>query len=63
MKKLMLFSFFPILFLNSYSQDTICSCFTVKDVFGFVFQTSEPIAYDLLIFYTIQVGKPTILKM
>jgi len=58
MKKLMLFSFLSILFINSYSQDTICTYFTVEDVYEFDFETSEPITYNLQTtkFYTIELG-------
>ena len=57
MKKLMLFSFLSILFINSYSQDTICTYFTGEDVYEFDFETSEPITYNLQTtkFYTIKV--------
>ena len=56
MKKLMLFSFLSILFINSYSQDTICTYFSGEDVFEFDYQTSEPTSYDLQTtkFYTIK---------
>jgi len=38
MKKLMLFSVLSILFINSYSQDTLCTYFTGKEVFEFDYQ-------------------------
>ena len=58
MKKLMLFSFLSILFINSYSQDTICTYFTGEDVYEFDFETSEPITYNLQTtkFYTIEIA-------
>ena len=58
MKKFMLCSFLSILFINSYSQDTICTYFTGEDVFEFDYQTSEPVSYDLQTtkFYTIKLG-------
>ena len=58
MKKLILCSVLSILFINSYSQDTICTYFTGEDVFEFDFLTSDPIAYYLQTtkFYTIKIG-------
>ena len=58
MKKLILCSFLSILFINSYSQDTICTYFAGEDVYEFDFQTSEPITYNLQTtrFYTIEIA-------
>jgi hypothetical protein len=44
MKKLMLCSILSILFINSYSQDTICTYFTGERVIEFDCQTSEIIS-------------------
>jgi len=46
MKKLMLFSFISILFINSYSQDTICTYFTGEDVYEFDYRTDSVLSYD-----------------
>ena len=46
MKKLMLFTILSILFINSYSQDTICTYFTGEKVIEFDYQTSE-ILYEV----------------
>ena len=56
MKKLMLCIILSTLFINAYSQDTICTYFTVKDVFEFDYLSSEPVSYDLQTtkFYTIK---------
>ena len=58
MKKLMLCIILSTLFINAYSQDTICTYFTVKDVFEFDYLSSEPVSYDLQTtkFYTIKLG-------
>jgi len=58
MKKLMLFSFLSILFINSYSQDTICTYFTGEDVFEFDYRMDSVLSYDeqTTKFYTIEVG-------
>ena len=46
MKKLMLCSILSILFINSYSQDTLCSYFVGKVVYEFNYQTNEIIGQD-----------------
>jgi hypothetical protein len=48
MKKLMLCSILSILFINSYSQDTICTYFTGDRVIEFDYQTSEIIAEEVM---------------
>ena len=54
----MLFSFLSILFINSYSQDTICTYFTGEDVFEFDYRMDSVLSYDeqTTKFYTIEVG-------
>jgi hypothetical protein len=58
MKKLMLFSFLSILFINSYSQDTICSYFSGEDVYEFDYRMDTILSYDEQItkFYTIEIA-------
>ena len=58
MKKLMLFSFLSILFINSYSQDTICTYFTGEDVYEFDYRMDSVLSYDeqTTKFYTIKLG-------
>jgi len=58
MKKLMLFSFLSILFINSYSQDTICTYFTGEDVYEFDYRTDSVLFYDeqTTKFYTIEIA-------
>ena len=58
MKKLMLFTILSILFINSYSQDTICTYFQVERVIEFDYQTSEIISETEMEgkSYTIDVG-------
>ena len=58
MKKLMLFSFLSILFINSYSQDTICTYFTGEDVYEFDYRMDSVLSSDkhTTKFYTIKVG-------
>ena len=48
MKKLMLCSILSILFINSYSQDTICTYFTGERVIEFDYQTSEIISETVM---------------
>ena len=58
MKKLMLCSILSVLFINSYSQDTICTYFTGERVIEFDYQTSEIISETEMEgkSYTIDVG-------
>jgi len=58
MKKLMLFTFLSILFINSYSQDTICTYFTGEDVYEFDYRTDSVLSYDeqTTKFYTIEIA-------
>jgi hypothetical protein len=58
MKKLMLCSILSTLFINSYSQDTICTYFTGERVIEFDYQTSEIISETVMEgkFYIIEVG-------
>ena len=58
MKKLMLFSFLSILFINSYSQDTICTYFTGEDVYEFDYITDSVLSYDeqTTKFYSIEIA-------
>ena len=58
MKKLMLFSFLSILFINSYSQDTICTYFTGGDVYKFDYRMDTILSYDeqTTKFYTIEIA-------
>ena len=58
MKKLMLFSFLSILFINSYSQDTICTYFSGEDVYEFDYRMDSVLSYDeqTTKFYTVEVG-------
>jgi hypothetical protein len=58
MKKLMLFSFLSILFINSYSQDTICAYFTGGDVYEFDYRMDTILSYDeqTTKFYTIEIA-------
>ena len=42
----MLFSFLSILFINSYSQDTICTYFTGEDVYEFDYRMDSVLSYD-----------------
>ena len=46
MKKLMLCSCLSILFINSYSQDTICTYFTGEDIFEFDYRMDSVLSYD-----------------
>ena len=48
MKKLMLCSILSILFINSYSQDTICTYFQGERVIEFNYQTSEIISETVM---------------
>ena len=48
MKKLMLCSILSILFINSYSQDTICTYFQGERVIEFDYQTSEIISESVM---------------
>ena len=58
MKKLMLCSILSVLFINSYSQDTICTYFTGERIIEFDYQTSEIISETEMErkSYTIDVG-------
>ena len=58
MKKLMLCSILLVLFINSYSQDTICTYFTGYRVIEFDYQTSEIITEEVMDgkSYIIEVG-------
>ena len=58
MKKLMLFSVLSILFINAYSQDTICTYFTGEDVYEFDYRMDSVLSYDeqTTKFYKIEVG-------
>jgi hypothetical protein len=58
MKKLMLFPFLSILFINSYSQDTICTYFTGEDIYEFDYRMDSVLSYDKQTtkFYTVEVG-------
>ena len=57
MKKLMLCSILSLLFINSYSQDTICTYFTGERVIEFDYQTSE------IISETVMEGKSYIIEV
>ena len=54
----MLFSFLSILFINSYSQDTICTYFTGEDVYQFDYRMDSVLSYDeqTTKFYTIEIA-------
>jgi len=58
MRKLMLCSILSVLFINSYSQDTICTYFTGERIIEFDYQTSEIISETEMErkSYTIDVG-------
>ena len=58
MKKLMLFSVLSILFINAYSQDTICTYFSGEDVYEFDYRMDSVLSYDeqKTKFYTVEVG-------
>ena len=54
----MLFSFLSVLFINSYSQDTICTYFKGEDVYEFDYRMDSVLSYDeqTTKFYTVEVG-------
>ena len=58
MKKFILCSVLSILFINSYSQDTICTYFTGKDVYAFDYRMDSVLSYDeqTTKFYTIEIA-------
>ena len=58
MKKLILCSVLSILFINSYSQDTICTYFTGEDVYEFDYRMDSVLSYDeqTTKFYTIEIA-------
>ncbi len=58
MKKLILCFFLSILFINSYSQDTICTYFAGEDVYEFDYRMDTIISYDeqTIKFYTIEIA-------
>ena len=54
----MLCSFLSILFINAYSQDTICTYFTGEDVYQFDYRMDSVLSYDeqTTKFYTIEIA-------
>ena len=54
----MLFSVLSILFINSYSQDTICTYFSGEDVYEFDYKMDTILSNDKQItqFYTIEIA-------